>query len=275
MIESLHNIAYAEKSARQKLDIYFPSSLAGPWPVILFLHPGGFTEGSKDMVKYLLNTSLNKGYAVVAANYRLANEALFPAQIYDAKASVRWIRANASLYNLNPAKIAAWGISAGSVLASLLGTTAGVKELEDLSMGNPFQSSGINAVVALISPMDFNNIDSQLVSMGKMPIHDNETTGLSLILGGKLSIYPKRGATISPMTYISADSVPFYLQAGTADEIVPYLQSVNFAKALTAAIGKENVVLNLVENANHFDSIHYSRENLDKALSFLDKHLRT
>jgi acetyl esterase/lipase len=217
---------------------------------------------------------LDRGYAVVSVNYRLADEALFPAQIYDAKAAVRWIRANAIKYNFNPGEIAAWGVSAGSTFAALLGTSANVKELEELSMGNPTESSRVSAVVALIGPMDFLNMDPQLVQQGFKPIHDVNTSGESIVIGGQISKFPERCKVISPMTYITSDSSPFYLQQGNADEIVPYLQSVNFAKALTTAIGKEKVTLNLLENANHFDPVHSSPENMNKALDFLDRFLK-
>jgi acetyl esterase/lipase len=80
---------------------------------------------------------LRRGYAVVAVNYRLSWEAIFPALVHDAKAAVRWIRANAGQYHFDPNWIAAWGGSAGGYLSVMLGTSAGIPELEDLSLGNP------------------------------------------------------------------------------------------------------------------------------------------
>ncbi len=273
MPDSLTDIPYATQSAAQNLDIYLPLVVPEPFPVILWLHPGGFTIGDNNMVKMTLAHLLGRGYAVVSANYRLAGEAIFPAQIFDAKASVRWIRANAKKYNFNPDKIAAWGVSAGSTFAALLGTTIGLKELEDLSMGNPSELSRVSTVVALVGPMDFINMDLQLIILGMK--HDNITSGESQVIGGQLSKFPDRCKAISPMTYISPNSVPFYLQEGTADEIVPYLQSVNFAKALTAVIGEEKVLLNLIENATHLDPKHNSPDNISKALDFLDKFLKS
>ena len=270
-MDNLKDLKYAQQSERQKLDVYFPANSTGPRPVILFLHPGGFTRGSKDMVKPYLNLILLRGYVVVSANYRLADEARFPAQIHDAKAAVRWIRTNASLYNFNSEKIAAWGVSAGGIFAALLGTTPDVKKLEDLTMGNPELSSRVSAVVAIITPFDFINMDPQLISLGKKPIHDNESSGESQVIGGLISKYPDRCKAISPMTYISSESSPFYLQHGTADEIVPYLQSSNFAEKLITAIGKEKVDFNLIENANHFDQIHSAPDNINRALDFLDR----
>ena len=108
-----------------------------------------------DMQVMPMLEGLKRGYAVVAVNYRLSWEAKFPALVQDVKAAVRWIRANASRYELDPQRIAAWGGSAGGYLASMLGTSAGIPELEDLSLGNPEQPCNVQAVVAWYGPTDF------------------------------------------------------------------------------------------------------------------------
>jgi acetyl esterase/lipase len=106
--------------------------------VIMSIHGGAFMgcDKSDDQVMPML-AGLPRGYAVVAVNYRLSWEALFPALVYDVKAAVRWIRANTQPYHFDPEKIAAWGGSAGGYLSLMLGVSAGIPELEDLSMGNP------------------------------------------------------------------------------------------------------------------------------------------
>jgi acetyl esterase/lipase len=253
------DVTYSTQSSSQKLDIYLPSKMQGPYPVILWLHPGGFTGGDKSMIDMNLDSILGRGYAAVSVNYRLADEAHFPAQIYDAKAAVRWIRANAKIYNFNPEKISAWGVSAGSTIAALLGTTANVKNMEDLSLGNQNESCKVNAVVSLMGPMDFSNVDPQLTNLGLK------------LLGENVSTFYDRCKAINPMTYITIDSPPFYLQHGKADQVVPCSQSINFAKVLSAAIGEDKVALNLIEGADHFDPIHYSPENANRALDFLDR----
>ena len=270
----LREIAYATQSDAQKLDLYMPSPVSESCPVIVWLHPGGYTMGDKEGVVHVLDNILDRGYAVVSMNYRLADEACFPAQLLDAKAAVRWIRANAVTYNLNKEAIAAWGVSAGSTFAALLGTTANVSELEDLSMGNSKESSHINAVVALIGPMDLLHMDSQLLQLGYQPLNDDVASGISMLIGGQLTESPERYQTINPATYITSDCPPFYLQHGTADHFVPYLQSVNFARVLVDTIGQENVTLNLIEGVDHFDWDHNSSENVNKALDFLDRYLK-
>ena len=270
----LKEIVYANQSDAQKLDLYLPSSVSGDLPVIIWLHPGGYTRGDKEGVVPVLDSILDRGYAVASMNYRLADEACFPAQLFDAKAAVRWIRANATTYNLNKEAIAAWGVSAGSTFAALLGTTANVSELEDLTMGNSKESSHVNAVVDLIGPMDFLHMDSQLRQLGYQPLSDDVGSGISMLIGGQLTECTERCQAINPATYITADCPPFYLQHGTADHLVPYLQSVNFAQSLVDAIGQEKVVLNILENVDHFDPEHYLPENINKALDFLDMWIK-
>src|SRR5512136_1476982 len=143
------DVSYAPLSPTQKLDIYLPDEDEGPFPVIMAFHGGAFMGCDKaDMQVMPMLEGLKRGYAVVAINYRLSGEAKFPALVHDAKAAIRWIRANAAHYHLDPKRIAAWGGSAGGYLASMLGTSAGVPELEDLRMGNPDHPSHVQAVVS-------------------------------------------------------------------------------------------------------------------------------
>jgi acetyl esterase/lipase len=268
------DLAYSARSASQKLDIYLPSRVPRPYPVIVWLHPGGYTQGDKNMVGSVLGFMLDRGYAVAGVNYRLADESPFPAQLLDVKAAVRWLKANAANYNLDRENVSAWGVSAGSTFAALLGTTAGVKELEDLSMGSPGESCRVSAVVDIIGPVDLFNLDSQLVRLGHEPMHDDPGSGICRLVGGRLAKSPDKCRAVNPVTYLAADCPPFYLQHGTADHVVPYLQSVNFARALADAVGREKVELNLLENVDHFDAAHNSPENVGKALDFLDKFLK-
>jgi len=141
-------------------------------------------------------------------------------------------------------------------------------------MGNSQESSHVNAVVDLIGPMDFLQMDSQLRQLGYQPLGDDVTSGICMLVGGRLDECKEKCRAINPAAYITAECPPFYLQHGTADHLVPYLQSVNFARSLVDAIGQEKVVLNLLENVDHFDLEHYSPENIDKALDFLDTWLK-
>ncbi len=274
MIEPISNIQYANQSSTEKLDVYLPSLKQKKFPVIVWLHPGGFTMGDKKMVLPLVPTILERGYAVVSVNYRLAQEAMFPAQIYDAKAAVRWVRANAAKFRFDPERVAAAGISAGTTFAALLGTTAGHPEMEDLSMGSPDQSSHVSAVVAWYGPMDYTTLDAQRSDSGQPEWKETADSGEAMMLGGLTSEVPEKYRAFSPQTYINKDCPPFYFQHGTGDTIVPYLQSMCFAEALAKVIGKDKVTINLIKDANHFDRVHSSPENINASVDFLDKYLK-
>ena len=275
MNREIYDIAYAVQSSYQQLDVYLPDIDNNPIPVILWLHPGGFFTGDKtDMIDSLVPPALARGYALVAANYRLTDESPFPSQIFDAKAAVRWIRANASRFNFDSNKTAAWGCSAGATLAALLGTSAGIKELEDLNLGNPEQPGHVNAVVDWYGPMDFLMLNRQRIELGYKAGDNTADSMLEKLLGGPVDEYPEICNSINPATYITTQSPPFFIQHGSKDDLVPYLQSLNLANSLRAVLGQEKVVLSIIENANHFSGIHQSKENIAKALDFLDQFLK-
>jgi acetyl esterase/lipase len=161
------DIAYATKSETQKLDIYLPNEGKDPFPGIIAFHGEGFSEGDKsgDYTDHMLQ-GLNHGYAVVTVDYRLSGEAKFPAAINDANASIRFIKVNAAQYNLNPNKIALWGISAGGNLASLAGTTGDINNCYDTSLGNANVLDNVTAMVDWFGPTNFGVMDKQLTESG-------------------------------------------------------------------------------------------------------------
>ena len=155
------DVAYADASSTQKLDLYLPAG-AGPFPVIVNIHGGGFKLGDKGMVDDASGKAfLAAGYAIASIDYRLSGEAKFPAAVLDAKAAVRFLRANAAKYNLNPDKVVAFGQSAGGNIASMLGTTGNVAEFDDPSLGNAGVSSRVQAVINWFGPNDFAQMDAQ------------------------------------------------------------------------------------------------------------------
>ena len=271
------DIAYDKKSQSQKLDIYLPSQGEGPFPVILSIHGGAFMSGDKrDGQLTPMLEGLKRGYAIVSINYRLSGEAIFPAQIYDVKAAVRWIKANAKQYKLNPDKIAAWGGSAGGHLSALLGTSGDVKELEDLSQGNADKSGRVQAVVDWFGPTDFLKMDEQLkASKVKNPmIHSVPDSPESQLIGKNLDDGPELVRAANPETYITKDDPPFFIQHGLIDHLVPYQQSVNFAKKLEQVLGKEKVTIELLPGTDHGGPNYETENNINKVFVFLDKYLK-
>jgi acetyl esterase/lipase len=230
-----------------------------------------------DMQVMPMLEGLKRGYAVVAINYRLSWEAPFPALVQDAKAAVRWIRANASRYEFDPLRIAAWGGSAGGYLASMLGTTASIPELEDLAMGNPERPSNIQAVIAWFGPTDFLKMDEQLAQSGfslqEDQLHNGVNSPESLLLGQKITEIPEKVKEANPETYIRSGAPPFFLQHGTKDAVVPFQQSVNFAAKISAILGENQIRLELIQDGEHADPRFESPENVNKVLDFLDMYL--
>ena len=271
------NITYASPSSAQKLDIYLPDEGDGPFPVILSIHGGAFKAGDKaDKQVIPMLEGLKRGYAVVSINYRLSGEAIFPAQIYDVKAAIRWIRANGKQFKLSADKIVAWGGSAGGHLSAMAGTSGHVKKLEDLSQGNAEQSSCVQAVVDWFGPTDFLKMDAQMKKSGvKNPqIHSVRDSPESELIGKDITKAPALVKAANPETYITKDDPPFFIQHGLIDNLVPYQQSVNLAKKLKTVIGTDKVSIELLQDSGHGGPAFSSTQNLEKVFAFLDKYLK-
>ncbi|MGI6741297.1 MAG: alpha/beta hydrolase fold domain-containing protein [Brevefilum sp.] len=271
------DVPYGTQSAAQRVDIYLPNEGEGPFPVILAIHGGAWMKGDKRSEEiFPALCGLERGYAVVAVEYRLSYEAIFPAQIYDCKTAVRFIHAHAEKYKLNTDRIAAWGSSAGAHLGALLGTSAGVEALEDLSMGWGDYSSRVHAVVSWYGPNEnFLTMDEQLsASESGVPDHSQAESPESLLLGAKITDVPERVEFASPMTYITEDIPDFLLQHGTLDQLVPVEQSINFAHRIEEVAGKEKVILEILEDSIHADVAFFSEDNIARVYTFLDERFK-
>jgi acetyl esterase/lipase len=269
------DLAYATGSDAQKLDLYIPTTGSGSFPVVIMVHGGGFMFGDKADGAGLTGVDqlLAAGYAVASINYRLSAEAIYPAQINDAKASVRFLRANASKYNLNADKFGAWGASAGGNLVALLGTTCNVKELEG-DLGNADQSSCVQAVVDWFGPIDFLKMDAQFAGTSCAQNHNDASSPESKVVGAAIQSVPDLVKTTNPMNYIDAASAPFFIENGTADCNIPPIQNKNFADALSAVIGVDKVTYVSLDGAGHGGSQFETEENLKLVISFFDKYLK-
>ncbi len=224
--EVQRNIEYAKVGDKSlTLDLYLPKDAVKPMPVVVWVHGGGWRAGSKENVGIIL-PMLPSGIAVASINYRLSQEAVFPAQIYDCKAAVRWVRAHAADYGLNPDKIGAGGDSAGGHLAALLGTTAGNHDLEG-DEGNPGVSSQVQAVVDFYGPTNF-------VVSKENPVSVNADTN-SMVTGLLGGTDPEKAKAASPLYYVTAQACPFYIVHGDHDLTVPLQHSIDLNAALQKA----------------------------------------
>lgn len=275
--QTFPNIAYASVSAAQVLDLYLPEG-TGPFPLVIYVHGGAFKAGDKNMVGTDGNAFLAAGYAVASINYRLTGEAIFPAQIQDAKTAVRFLRANAEKYNLNPDKFVAWGASAGGNIVAMLGTTGDVAELEGAELGNADVSSRVQAVIDWFGPTDFALMDAQFaagnVCDASAQSHDAADSPESLLVGGALAEKADVVKAANPITYVTPDDPPFFIQHGLKDCNVPPAQSQILADALIAAIGADKVSLSFFPEAGHGGSEFSTAENFAKIMAFLETALK-
>ena len=260
-VEVLRDLQYVEGGhERNRLDLYLPEKTEGRLPLIVWIHSGAWLGGSKDGCPAV--PFVTKGYAVASINYRLSQHAVFPAQIEDCKAAIRWLRANAAKYQLDPDHIGVWGASAGGHLVAMLGTTGGVKEMEGTG-GNLDQSSRVQCIVDWFGPSD-------LLTMAGS--HDNPASPESRLIGGPVQKNKENARKASPVTYVSKDSAPFLIMHGDQDNVVPPGQSEELVAALKKA-GVE-VKLQIIEGNGHGGPGFNSPENRKLVADFFAKHLR-
>jgi acetyl esterase/lipase len=229
---------------RQKLDLFLPDQTNQPLPLIIWVHGGAWQAGSKDNCPALRLVA--QGYAVASINYRLSQHAVFPAQIEDCKAAVRWLRAHAKEYSLDPNHFGAWGSSAGGHLVALLGTTGDTQEFDRGS--NLEFSSRVQAVVNFFGPAELTRMGEQSGPNSRMD-HNAADSPESKLIGGAVQQNKEKAAKASPISYVSKSDPPMLLVHGDADPVVPHQQS----EALHAALKKAGVetTLRIVKGAGH------------------------
>jgi acetyl esterase/lipase len=232
------DISYTEiqASERQKLDIYIPQNNDALMPCLVWIHGGAWMFGSKNGLAPEIDTLLHHGYVVASIGYRLSDESIFPAQIHDCKSAIRFLKENGKKYKLDSSRIAVAGSSAGGHLASLTGTSYGIKDLEDKTQGYKNASSRVQAVVDFYGPTDFLIMDmlpdSSPDSCGEMNPHLSPESPESLLLGCNIQDCPEKVKFANPVTYISADDPPFLILHGTFDCTVTPLSSIKLEKGL-------------------------------------------
>ena len=269
----LRDIEYARVEDRSiQLDLYLPED-QGPFPVIIWIHGGGWTSGDKDLDPNDPQVrQVGRGYAVASINYRLSQQAKFPAQIEDCKAAVRWLRAHASNYNLDPSRIAVWGSSAGGHLAALLGTSGDVVELEG-SEDNRGYSSRVNAVVDWFGPTDLLRMSADSLPFPcNFLDHNSPFSPESLLIGCAIQTCPDKTDKANPIKYASADDPPFLIMHGDRDCLVGPQQSRRLFDALTAVGAKATV--KFISGAGHGGSQFDEAENRKLVEDFLDENLK-
>jgi acetyl esterase/lipase len=259
-VKVLKDLSYVENGhERNRLDLYLPEKAEGRLPLIVWIHGGAWWAGNKEGCPAVPFAA--KGYAVASINYRLSQHAVFPAQIEDCKAAIRWLRANSAKYHLDPDHVGVWGGSAGGHLVAMLGTAGGVKEW-DRTGGNLDQSSRVQCVVDWFGPAD-------MATMGKQA--DKPGTPVAQLIGGPVQENREKARKASPLTYVGKDSAPFLIMHGDKDYTVPLSQSEVLAEALKKAGVEVNLVV--VAGNGHGGPGFNSPENRKVIEDFFAKHL--
>lgn len=237
------------------MDIYLPPGASDPTPLVIWVHGGGWQAGTYQTAPALALPLLQNGIAVASVQYRLSGTAIFPAQIHDVKGAVRFLRANAATYNLDSARFAAWGTSAGGHLVALLGASAGVPAAEGDTGGNSGVSSRVQAVVDYFGPTDILNMQLDVTTPpGSAFDHDSPASPESRLIGfdgpgegiGVLRAnqnnpappFPEKIELVTlanPVEHVTPDDPPFFIAHGTNDVVVPIAQSTRLNSALSAA----------------------------------------
>ncbi len=258
-VQAHRDLVYVEGGhERNKLDLFLPEKAEGPLPLIIWVHGGGWQNGSKDGCPPLRAGYVAQGYAVASINYRLSGHAVFPAQIDDCKAAIRWLRAHAKEYSLDPQRFGVWGSSAGGHLVALIGTSGDVKEFD--VGANLDQSSRVQAVCDYYGPTDF----TVFVTTPGYESHATDASPEAKLIGGAVMQNKDKAARVNPITYVSKGDPAFLIVHGDKDPTVP----INQSQLLFDALKQSEVSV-------HFHTIHgaghggpgFSGKNIDDMVS--------
>lgn len=264
--------AFADVEFKQKdtigrllqLDVYLPSGLAPAkgHPAIIWIHGGAWQTGDKQPgLSYLLRS----GYAIVPIRYRLSSEAIWPAQIEDCKAAIRFVRAHAKQYSIDPQRLAVAGSSAGGHLAAMVGMTGNDRQFD--AGDNLDQSSAVRAVVDLYGPTNFIAMIGQPSQMD----HASENSPESKLVGGAVEQKRDMVRSADPITYVDMADPAVLILHGTKDPLVPINQSELLRDALRQA-GLQHELIP-IEGAGHGGQQFNSPEIRQKIEQFLKSNL--
>lgn len=270
------DVAYDTASPAQKLDLYFPETGDGPFPLVLHIHGGGFGMGDKrddHMDTYL--KLLDYGLAVGSIEYRLSGEALFPAAVLDCRQAVRFVRRHAADYAIDPERIGVLGGSAGGNLSAMLGMNIpnGAFPGEE---GMTFDGScAVGFAIDQFGPIDFRRMDDQARANGiSFADHDEAASAESSYMGGALpTLSDEWLAKANPTTYINEGMAPLLVQHGCLDRLVPFAQSVEFVHAICQKLGYGHVDFVPLPTADHEDKQYGEEWNLRYLAQWIRAHL--
>lgn len=231
--KSWTDIDYAgDDKVYHKLDIYLPETIKPSYPAVVVIYGSAFLSNNSKQAgfKTLGKPLLDCGFAVIAVNHRSSKDSVFPAQINDIKAAIRFIRATGKSYQLDPSFVGVTGYSSGGHLSALTGTSGGVSKFKIDTLSADIEgkvgkyrsfNSSVDAVADWFGPTSFQLMDS----CGSQMKHDAPDSPESLLIGGPIQDNTVKCALADPLTYVDANDPPFLILHGDADPLVPYCQS--------------------------------------------------
>ncbi|MEW4529897.1 alpha/beta hydrolase fold domain-containing protein [Maioricimonas sp. JC845] len=254
---------------RQQLDLILPKepTADGPLPVVAFIHGGGWRAGDKAAARRQVARFADTGeFAAASIGYRLSGDAIWPAQIHDCKAAIRWLRANADKHGLDLDRICVMGSSAGGHLVAMLGTSGDVEELEGDLGPHTDVSSRVTCVVDMYGPTDFLTMNARKGALD----HDAPNSPESLLIGGPIKEHPDRVRNASPLSYVTEDDPPFLIVHGTNDRLVLIEQS----QQLQADLKNSGVDVLMIPVTGGGHGGFRNPELDERILAFIQRHLQ-
>ena len=256
-----------------KVDVARPASGIGPFPVILCIHGGGWQLGNKSIYGEIIRAFARRGYVAASLDYRLTPRFRWPAQIQDVKCAIRYLRAHASEYRIDPNRFAVLGDSAGGHLALMAGLTDARDGLEGPSCGDPNISSRVQAVVDFFGPTDLTSM--RVPPEGERLViqaYGGDSNHVLFDLTGSMDRSGPIFRKISPVNYVDPADCPVLIFHGTADPLVPLEQSQLLDRALEKAGVPHR--LEIVDGGGHGWTGTKLEQSLRLAMEFLDKTLK-
>lgn len=259
----------------QKLDVYYPNEGAAPYPLIFFVHGGGWILGDKrsDAIKCVIGGALRRGFAVASVDYRLAPETKFPENLYDIKTAVRWARANAEQYRFDAERFGIAGDSAGGYFALMMATTGDNPALEGEKYGWQGMSSAVQAACDYYGPVDMTcDWDKYYIQSG-IKCLPTKIEGQPSMEEQEFCCQsaPSLAPLVCPTSYVHKNMPPVLILHGIDDSLVPYQHSEMMARRINEVCGEGRAELLLYEGRNHSDREFLCDESSEVAAEFFAK----
>lgn len=253
----------------QMVDVYLPKQRNSerPLPVVVFIHGGGWTANPRSRWLFMARAcdyAASGNFVAVCVGYRSSDKAVWPAQIHDCKAAIRWVRGRAKELNIDPDRIGVAGGSAGGHLALLIGTSGNVNALEGDIGEFTSLPSNVRCVVNICGPVD---LTKPVCTGSSAKLLEGLVTKM---LGGTVEEKPEAARAASPIMYVSAATPPILTIHGTKDSLVDFQQSVCFHEAMKTA-GAKSLLVSMVDVDHNFSA---GVETLNRIRKFFDIHLR-